>query len=558
MPPTSALPRLLFALCLLAPLLGGCASGVRPLGLASPTAPAGGHYQRLADAWLDGEQVDLVELRQAWLELPDLTRRSDALARPAQPGDGALASRLDAYAGDLLALSAGIGSASDPLRTERLLQRALDAVLASGDGSPESPWQVTSRGDAIAVLELLDLEVVGGYYHFAQAHPLTLRLRARPYAGAASSEWTFDLSDVFWAHHRHVAQQRPGMHYTPHVRMHELAELGDAYALASTGILMLEADPVGSRRVAAERLFEAASAGNQVADAVLGDQFSALAEEHDGELRARALGEAERAYRRAAETGFSHASYRLGHLEVLRGDYAAGLARLHEVAAEDDVGALRMLAAFYRDGRHIAQDPQQARVQYRRLHALGDIEGRYDYANWALLDAAVEDDVAAAGLLANVAAGDARSIGLKGDLHALGRYFPRDHERARELWREAGRVTRDLDHAHDLALSLTYNPESLSDPAFAATLLERWLLEPSASAVCAACYVTWVEALLASDQRREASAALTLALRRVDATIDASVWTRLRALADTLEVAQPGQDVVARSGQRTPVPPRPQ
>ncbi len=548
--PYSLLPLFL----LLLSLLKGCAGQSQPLGLT----PGGGQYHDLAEAWLGGEEVDVGQLREAWLGLPDVTTRSDILARSAQQGDDNLEARLKAYAVDLTALRAGVGSESDPLQTERLLERAFDAVLASGDGTPEAPWQVTSRGDAIAVLELLDLEVVGGYYHLADAHPLTLRLRARPYSGAPSREWAFDLSDVFWAHHRNMAQHRPGMLYSPLVRMQELARLGDHDAVTSTALLMLESDPVGSRQTAATRLFEAASVGNQVADALLGDQFWALAEERDGEERARALAEAERAYRRAAQSGYDYGSYRLGYLQVLQGDSATGLALLDAAAAEDNADALRMLAALHRDGRHIAQDPLRARDYYRRLHALGDVAGRYDYANWALLENAAEDSVAAAALLANVADGDARSIGLKGDLHAVGRYFSRDHDRAQELWRQAARNPAGLGHAHDLARSLTHNPESLQDPAFAAALLEHWLLERSPSEACAVCYVTWVEALLASDQRREASAALELALRRVDAQSEASARSRLLALAETLDDERPRQDMAARSGQRTPVPPRPQ
>ncbi len=562
--------RLLPSLCLITVLLSGCsANSVASMGFAAHT-PAGTQrgserYQRLASQFLAGEDVDIGQLRNAWLETPDLTTRSDLLARAGSSDDPrVLGARLNLYAADLLALNAGAAASDDPMQSERILERALNAILDSGDGSPEAPWQVNSRGDAIAVLRLLDLEVVGGYYHLADAHPLTLRLITRPSASTPGRKWVFDLSDVFWAHHAERTQRRPGTRYTPLHRVQELARHGDHDAITSTAVLTLESDTPGARQAAAERLFEAARAGNHLAEALLADQFWALAGETDGERSEAALLQAERGYRRAAAGGYVYGSYRLGHLLVTRGDVAAGVALLEEAAALDDAQALRMLAALHRDGEHLPADAERTRELYRRLHALGDVDGRYSYAHWALTPpATVEDPLAMEALLANVASGDAESIGLKGDLHALGRHFPEDHERALALWREASRRADDLGHVQQLAHALVHNPASLRDAAFAAELLESWLARAGRHEQCSACYVTWAEALLASGRPVDAVKAASAGLAGFETGGDEHPGReRLLALQRSLAAGgtlpRSAQDVAARSGQRTPVPPSPQ
>ncbi|MCC5885295.1 MAG: sel1 repeat family protein [Gammaproteobacteria bacterium] len=451
-------------------LFAGCASHpATPLAFApqsQTTRGASEPYERLADRLLAGEEVQIQQLQQAWFLTPDLLLRSDVIARP----DAAAGLRLTAFAGDLEALA---GDAREGAQTA--FAPALEQVISSGDGSRAAPWRVTSRSDAEAVLEARGLEVVGGYYHAAVNRPLSLHLMARPEAGAASAEWVFDLSEVFdgiRAAHRY---RQPGSGYTPHSHIRHLAQLGDCAAITSAAMLILAKDAPGAREAAVERLFTAAASGNQIADSLLADQYWHLAQDHGGEVRERALTEAARGYRRAAGTGFAYAHYRLGDLLIDEGLTAEGIEHLETAAASDHPEGLRLLASLYRDGRDVARDRERTLELYRRLHALGDTSGRYSYAHWALMAADAEPDPKAmAALLANVDAGHAMSIGLLGDLHALGRQRPRDHAAAQDLWRRAAMVALkagDVATVQAVARSLVHNPESLTDPEFAARVL---------------------------------------------------------------------------------------
>lgn len=497
--------RLTALLCLAVTLLAGCAGHpALPLALVphARVPSAAEHYDQLADRFLSGEEIPIRRLQQVWLLTPDLLARSDALART----DTATGWRLEAFAGDLEALA---GDSRAVVRTA--FATALDQIFASGDGSPTAPWKVTSRSDAEAVLKARGLEVVGGYYQASVEQPLTLRLMARSHADAASREWVFDLSTVFEGIRAARSQHRPGSGYTPHHHIRHLARLGDGAAVTSAAMLILASDANGAREAAVERLFTAAAAGNQIADALLADQYWHLAQERQADVRERALTEAARGYRRAAATGFTYAHYRLGDLLIEEGRAAEGIEHLEIAAARDHIESLRLLASLYRDGRGVAKDRERTLALYRRLHGLSDTAGRYSYAYWALMPADAEaDPQAMAGLLANVDAGHASSISLLGDLHALGRQRPQDHDVARDLWRRAALAALDegdVETVQAVARSLVHNPESLRDPEFAARVLA-----------------------LAGQPR--------------------SSPPRSRQVLS--------QDVAASSGQGTPVPPRPQ
>lgn len=110
--------------------------------------------------------------------------RADALvAAPTTGNVRALAPRLEFYAADLLALRAGAAMSEDPFGAEQLADRVLRSILTMGDGSSESPWTVSSRGDALAVLTAEDREVVGGHHHTSANGALIFRLLARSDVG---------------------------------------------------------------------------------------------------------------------------------------------------------------------------------------------------------------------------------------------------------------------------------------------------------------------------------------------------------------------------------------
>ncbi len=480
----------------------------------SPLPRAMEDYEEMARGLLAGAEVDVMQLRRAWLATPDFVARSNRLAAaPKSLNPRALEARLELYAADLHALHAGAETAADPLIAEGIVRRVLQAVLTSGDGSRDAPWVVSSRWDAVSVLTIQDQEVVGGYYHVSTERRLTLRLFARTHPGAHSREWAFDLSDVYLSHRDRAALQRPAARFSPLIHLQNLARLGDAEAMASAAMVHGELGLQGAEQVKAKGLFESVRAGNCVADAMLADAYWQLADRRTGPARTLALQEAARGHHRAMACGYAYARFRLGMFEIQQGDRVRGIQLLEQGATLDDIDSLRALARIHGQDRHADGDADTARLLYRRLHELGDTFGRRDYAHWALLPAdAPRDPVALEALLANVKAQDAPSISLQGDLHAFGRYFPRDHERALELWRQAAASTRDLDDAHAIAMAMVHNPPSLQDPEFAAELMTQWLTGDHGEVDCAACHVTWAEALLASGRSPAAAVAHGLSL----------------------------------------------
>ena len=561
-------------LVVILPALTGCtATETTQAKHLLPATQQVSRYPDLAADFLAGEAVDPAALERAWLATADFHERVDALAARPADREANIDARLALYAGDLAAHAAKARHADGTVaaRHAALADRLFDAILATGDGSSERPWRVSSRGDAIAVVDRLGLETVGGYYQSPADRPLTLRLTVRETAGATSEERVFELSHVFQNYQRQLAHRSAGTPFTPLHLIERFAQRGESEALTSMGVIAREGHSTTGLRTAAERFTEAARSGNQVAEALLAELYMQQAERLEDGRRAQALAEAERGFRRAAATGSSYATYRLGLLAVAAGEPDSGLALLEDAAAAGEAAAMRQLAEYYRDGVHVPADPERALELYRTLHALGDVKGRYSYAYWALReeDGAATDIAALEALRANVDDGHALSVALLGDLYALGAHMPANHPRALQLWRQAALDSDTLGAAHGIARALVRNPPGLADPAFAAELLEQWLTGARGrdNPECTRCWATWAEALVETDRPDEAATVIELALARTRRADNSTGEARLLETTERLDLVanvagvesgRVSPQARARSGQATPVPLRPQ
>ena len=201
---------------LLASLIAGCAS-------VPPAPPAS--YDTLVERAADGEPIDPLTMRRAFLESAGFDARLRQLLRlerqlldapdevPLRLGATGSAA-LDQYYGSLAAHQV---LASFYRHLELPEQAALhdawakaiqDAIESSAEGTVEAPYSALSAHDAEAFLTARGLTVVGAKYHETEDHPLLLWVTARPEDGPMQNLF-FDIHDLYAAIEVRVEEAAP-------------------------------------------------------------------------------------------------------------------------------------------------------------------------------------------------------------------------------------------------------------------------------------------------------------------------------------------------------------
>ncbi len=393
-------------------------------GCASAPPVALGYDDLLASA-PDGEVVDVVALKKAFLAAPNFAERfreltrleTQALAmldgRPLRLG--AIGSAiLDKYYGSLvghLALARFYGDL-EALEQAAVHDAWVAAIRAGVMGSAAGalladPYRALSANEARAFLMAAGLTVVGSSYHESETQPLALWLTARSNGGRVQNVF-FDLDDLYLAFQAAVARDattlfpipvptscanQPEMRaqcddFSPSSFIHILARGGDAPAQTHVGLKLAAWNRYEN---AVPWLQQAAQAGNALASRTLANVALTLAQRATDGIRQRWLERVERQSLLAIAAGFDAAMVSLGRL-YLRAEYGdekipAGLALLIRAAEVDNIDALLILGRLYAYGYRdaIAADSELSEQYFVRA-AHQDEDAKLQYARFLLSD----------------------------------------------------------------------------------------------------------------------------------------------------------------------------
>ncbi|MDB0050581.1 sel1 repeat family protein [Pseudomonadales bacterium] len=149
------------------------------------------------------------------------------------------------------------------------------ALLQSGDGSQELPYEITTKNDAAIFALLQNKRIVGEIYQTTQSHPLGLLTLARANASSPLEDTVFDLSDLLEPLSQLNANEEAGSPW-PVLRLFTDEE--DSAAQASIGTYLAKQQRYDS---ATGWLELSARNGNMLAHTLLARIYGYLAEVTD-------------------------------------------------------------------------------------------------------------------------------------------------------------------------------------------------------------------------------------------------------------------------------------
>lgn len=472
-------------------------------------------YDRLVADLEAGRSEDWGALDAAFLRLPDFQQRLEELGALHERGPGpdstpaAFAERmLDLYYGDLRAheLRHRSALAEDDAEHAALHDRARDAIVeaiaATGDGTPDAPWRVLSAPQAYAWLEQQRSEIVGAFYESDDAAPsLVLAVRVRAQDARLLEERRFDLTPTFVAAAELAAAVGGGEGPTPSQVVATRASTGDSAAQTARAIDLWQRGPEHAAR-AVQWLQAASEAGNLVAREMLGVIYGSLAAARSGEDAERLLDAAVDQFLLAVNQGSSTAMYNLAQL-YLSGHFGeenqpSGVALLEQAVERENLDAVVMLARLRYNGQFVPEDREAAVALLVEASEQGHTDARLFYARHLLstddgegFDArayAWLDDAAKAG-------GSREAMMLLGTLHADGEHVERDAALAVSWFKRAAADSRDAELVNSVAWILVVAEDrDLRDAPLGLALMDRLMNEDPRAAGNPAYIDTWAAA----------------------------------------------------------------
>ena len=503
--------------CLL-PLVLACAFALAGCAVVTPAAIGG--YPELAAQVRDGAALDVGALRRAFLAQDDFDSRlrqlvqleaemelaADRPLRLGAIGSGAL----DLYYASLTAHRAlakfyrYVENTAQAEKHEALLQAIADGIGridADEQGAIGNPVAVLTARQAQAFLAERGLEMVGSTYHESADHAFLLAAAARSGEGPVRSIF-FDLGGLYRRYEAAVADNPQVVFPVASSQevtceaigqcdsfglssfVHALARGRDTAAQTLIGRTLLT-DPQHWED-AANWLWQAAEAGNAVADRSLAEACLALSQRLP-EQRQFWLERAESGYRRVADAGFDGAMVQLATLyraQIFGGGKAARVAPLLERAGGlGNIDALLTLGWMHvrgwEDGE-VPSDHSLAESYFVRAAELDD-EGKVEYARF-LLNPETERTFNARAfdwLREAAAADNPQAMLLIARAYHTGEYPGSSVRRARSWFKRAARAApEDVTVVNEVAwtLAVTRIPR-LRDARYALKIMERVMSE---------------------------------------------------------------------------------
>jgi TPR repeat protein len=479
--------------------------------LACQAAPP--EYHVLAERLESGEDVSAAELREAFLNAPDLAARLRRLAdlenqalallddEPLKLGSLGTAI-LDTYYGSLAGhyvLARFYQHVSTPEAAavhERWVERLQQEIEAGGDGSRERPMLPVTPVEARIYARSRDWLPVGAIYQSSDDTAFALILQVQR-EDAAQGLIHFDLSPLYVsmrdelisaaraaaseAEEADAVTSQAMEQFTPFTLIGFLAKQNDSAAQTAIGAFLASQERFED---AVNWLRAASRTGNLLANSLLARIYWEQARvAEDDEARADALGQVMDNYLYAIALGSSDAMYALGVL-YLNGHYGeenkiTGVPLLTQASEAGHSDATMFLAHLHYVGEVVEKDLEVARRHYTQAAELGNAYAQRSYARFLLdRDASQPGDSRAVQWLQQLAeAGDPESMTLLGNLHARGIGTQPNVRKALGWFRRAVKTApEDPNIVNEVAWTLTVtDQEKLRRQGYARQIMDRMM-----------------------------------------------------------------------------------
>jgi len=526
------------------------------------TAPPA-DYAQLHDKAVNGEPVEIAQLREAFLrdpDLPDHMERLLELERQAlqlvedEPLKlGSIGSAiLDTYQASITGhyvMSRFYDHVETPEASAghlAWLERIREDMNRIGDASRERPLPAMTSVEAQMYAISLGMSPVGAVYQTSEAYPFALLIQAKPAEGPVEN-LTFDLGSVYQAMRMDFnSSGNADDEFSPFSVIGYLAKRGDTAAQAAIGAFLASQ---GRFDDAVDWLRASSSSGNLVASSVLARLYWERASgSEDPEVKQAALEEVLENYLHAIALGSSDAMYALAvlYLDNQFGEEnrASGVTLLAQAAAVGQSDAAMFLAHLYYTGDVVEQDVQQAHGFYVQAAEQENAFARRSYARF-LLDRSIEQesDPRLVEWLEDLADDDdAEAMLLLGNLHARGVGTEQNFRRAVNWYKGAVKASPgDATIVNEVAWTLTVsNYQSLKRTRYARTIMDT-MMESNDDARARPEYLdTWAASYAANG---DFDRAIELQEQALDVARDLQFDSVLEILSEHLAAFREGQTI---------------
>jgi TPR repeat protein len=531
------------------------------------------NYEELSSAARAGQEVDVGELREAFLTSPDFPQRmkrlgeleTEAIIRfieeePLRLGPIGTAI-LDQYHGSLAGHYAlatfydYVDSANSATIHHQWVSRIQADVESENDGTRESPYAVLSTPEAIAYLKASGLTPVGSMYQTTTEVPFMIMVAAKPDQGRIANVY-FNLEATYNSV-RNTIDQETRENFNPGTLIGLLARRDDSAAQAFVGTYLATENRLEE---AVEWLSASSRTGNFIANMMLARVYYSKARRlAKGPARDEAMELVMQNYLHAIAIGSDEAMYTLGTL-YLNEDFGkentlSGLPLLKQATDLENTNAMIHLAQLHYEGLHVSQDFDESEQYFVRAASLNADIAKIHYARF-LMNPTVEKKFHAQAYkwLKDLAKNDAQcqqgekgctaaeAKVLIGNLYATGTHVNRSFRRAQSWFKSA--VTSSLDDpsiVNEVAWTLAVtNLARLRDERYALEIMDRMMNQDTSARETPAYLDTWAATYAANGQHEKA---VKIQQKALDKAVTKRTTDILQVLQDHLDLFEAGQTI---------------
>ena len=503
-------------------------------------------YEVLAQEVVDGKDVDVEQLRTAFIERADaseeltkiieLERQALALMvdqplRLGAIGNAILESNYASLTGHLALqrFYSHLESQESAEVHEEWLEK-LQTLIEQNEGSVTDPYRVYSAAEAEAYLMSRDLELVGSMYHTRESHPFILLASARPLQHEKQTEKQgtdaaktnpvnpsdvrikniyFDLSDSYRAAKAELEQVDSEREFAPIDLITYLGSKGDTAAQAFIGTYMASENRTDD---AIEWLKAASQRGNLIANLMLARAYWSKTQTSEGSEREEYRDDMLDNYTHAIALGSDEAMFALGSI-YLSGEFGddnktSGVALLEQAAELENESAALLLAHMNYRGEIVAEDLDKAEFYFHEAAENGGRRSRLQYARF-LYDPtnkrAFTDD-AYTWLEELAKEDDPEAMVMLGNLYAKGTGVEQNFRTSHKWFKTAVSASEeDANIVNEVAWTLTVtNLEKLRDQNYALRIMTKMMKANDDARGNPAFLDTWAAAHAANGKFTEA------------------------------------------------------
>lgn len=531
------------------------------------------NYEELSSTARSGGQVDVGDLRKAFLASPDFPQRMKRLREletevigfieeePLRLGPIGTAI-LDQYHGSLAGHYAlatfynHLGSANSATIHKQWVLRIRTDLESEDDGTRKSPYSVLSASEAMAYLKASGLTPVGSMYQTTTEVPFMIMVAAKPVQGPMANVY-FNL-ETSYNSARNSIDQDAREDFNPGSLIGQLARIDDSAAQAFIGTYLATENRLDD---AVDWLSASSRSGNLMANIMLARVYYSKARRlAKGPARDQAMELVMQNYLHAIEIGSDEAMYALGtlYLNAYFGEEStlSGLPLLRQATDLDNTNAMIHLAQLYFQGLHVLQDFDESEKYFLRAASLDADAAKIDYARF-LMNPTVKKEFNARAYVwlkdlakngTHCQQGEkgcvvAEAKILIGNLHATGTHVNRSYRRAHSWFKSA--VTSSFDDpgiVNEVAWTLTVtNLARLRDERYALKIMDRVMNQNTSARETPAYLDTWAATYAANGQYERA---IKIQKEALDKAVADRATDILQVLQEHLDLFEAGQTIV--------------